>query len=188
MGHSKKKSKPSSVAPSGEPLYTVVLSSPLGPLRAGVYQGRLCLLAFEDPRTEALDDAARFFGAPTVQAEHSLFTTLRNQLDDYFAGRLSDFTIPLLYPGTPFQERVWEALRSIPYGARWSYADLARFIGAQAGSSRAVGQANGRNRIGIIIPCHRVIAADGGIGGYAGGLWRKQALLDLEERWSPGPH
>ena len=180
----KKVSTPSKLSTSSEPIYTTTLSSPLGPLSSGVYQGRLCFLAFEDPQEDVLAAGVRFFRAPAVQAEHELFGTLKDQLDEYFAGTRRDFTIPLLYPGTAFQERVWEGLRNIPYGERWSYADLARFIGAPKGSSRAVGQANHRNRIGIIIPCHRVIAADGGLGGYAGGLGRKQALLDLESRVS----
>ena len=87
--------------------------------------------------------------------------------------------MPLIYPGTPFQERVWDGLLRIPYGETWSYEDLAKHVGTPKGS-RAVGMANGRNRIAILIPCHRVVNKGGKLGGYGGGLWRKQFLLDLE--------
>ena len=104
---------------------------------------------------------------------------LRTQLSDYFAGRRRDFDLPLKYPGTPFQERVWSTLLTIPYGETWSYLQLARVIG-DTKATRAVGTANGMNRIAIVIPCHRVINANGELGGYGGGLWRKRILLDLE--------
>jgi methylated-DNA-[protein]-cysteine S-methyltransferase len=106
--------------------------------------------------------------------------TAREQLHSYFAGELQDFTVPLAQQGTPFQQRVWAALRKIPYGTTISYAELAQRVG-QPGAARAVGSANGRNSIGIIIPCHRVIAADGTLGGYGGGLDRKRWLLDHEQ-------
>ena len=93
------------------------------------------------------------------------------------AGRRS--TCRSAYPGSPFQRRVWDALRRIPYGETRTYAELAREIGAP-GAARAVGAANGANRLAIVIPCHRVIAADGGLGGYGGGLWRKLRLLETE--------
>lgn len=101
------------------------------------------------------------------------------QLSAYFAGELRDFDLPLAPVGTPFQERVWQALRDIPYGATTSYSALANRIGAP-GAARAVGLANGRNPIAIIIPCHRVIGAGGTLVGYGGGLNRKRWLLDLE--------
>jgi methylated-DNA-[protein]-cysteine S-methyltransferase len=101
------------------------------------------------------------------------------QLTAYFAGELRDFDLPLAPVGTPFQERVWQALRDIPYGATTSYSALANRIGAP-GAARAVGLANGRNPIAIIIPCHRVIGAGGTLVGYGGGLNRKRWLLDLE--------
>lgn len=172
---------------SMEPIRTTQITTPLGNIRAGVYKDKLCLLDFEEPGKESSSLAklerplaSPSLAFPSIEEEHPLFRSLRAQLGEYFAGTRKSFDLPLFFPGTDFQGRVWEGLRKIPYGARWSYADLARSIGLRAGSSRAVGQANGRNPIGIIIPCHRVIAADGGIGGYSGGLWRKQALLDLE--------
>jgi methylated-DNA-[protein]-cysteine S-methyltransferase len=101
------------------------------------------------------------------------------QLADYFAGRRADFDLPLAPAGTPFQHSVWAALRRIPYGRTLSYAQLAEAIG-RGGAARAVGHANGRNPIPIIIPCHRVVATGGKLGGYGGGLDRKRALLELE--------
>ena len=101
------------------------------------------------------------------------------QLDEYFAGSRIQFDLPLKMHGTAFQRRVWDALTGIGYGETASYADVARAVGIPKGS-RAVGQANGRNPISIIVPCHRVIASDGSLGGYGGGLAMKQKLLQLE--------
>ena len=102
------------------------------------------------------------------------------QLAAYFAGELTDFDLDLKLAGTTFQRRVWAALQTIPYGETRSYGEIAIQIGAP-GASRAVGLANGRNPIGIIVPCHRVIGASGSLTGYGGGLDRKRALLDLEK-------
>jgi methylated-DNA-[protein]-cysteine S-methyltransferase len=104
------------------------------------------------------------------------------QLDDYFGGRRSDFDLPLQMDGTPFQRQVWSALRTIPYGETASYGEIAAQVG-QPGAARAVGSANGRNPVAVIVPCHRVIAADGTLGGYGGGLPRKRWLLALEGAW-----
>lgn len=106
------------------------------------------------------------------------------QLGAYFKGRLTEFDIPLLERGTPFQMKVWETIATIPYGSTWSYKQLAKAVG-NPNASRAVGTANGCNQIWIIVPCHRVIASGGGLGGYAGGLHVKQALLDIEKRDIP---
>lgn len=102
------------------------------------------------------------------------------ELREYFAGTRTDFTVPLSLSGTPFQRAVWAELGHIPYGATWSYAELARRIGSPQ-ASRAVGAANGRNPIPIIVPCHRVIGASGQLTGYGGGLPRKKLLLELEQ-------
>lgn len=107
------------------------------------------------------------------------FTQVRAELADYFAGRLTRFTVPVAPAGTPFQQKAWAALQSIPYGRTVSYAEQARMI-CQPTASRAVGSANGKNPIGIIIPCHRVVASGGGLGGYGGGLAMKARLLELE--------
>jgi O-6-methylguanine DNA methyltransferase len=104
---------------------------------------------------------------------------LGQELKEYFGGERRAFSSELLYPGTSFQERVWSALREIPYGETWSYKDLAVRVGDVL-ATRAVGAANGENPIAIVIPCHRVINSSGDLGGYGGGLWRKRILLDLE--------
>ena len=116
---------------------------------------------------------------------HRWLDVLREQLDAYFAGRRRQFDLPLVIRGTPFQEQVWRTLLEIPYGETWSYRDSATRIG-QSGATRAVGTANGMNRIAIVIPCHRVVNADGRMGGYGGGVWRKQFLLDLERGQGSG--
>lgn len=109
----------------------------------------------------------------------AVFARTRGQLDEYFAGDRHDFDVPILPGGTEFQRRVWAVLCEIPYGETTSYGAMARRLG-QPTATRAVGAANGRNPISIIVPCHRAIGADGSLTGYAGGLHRKQALLQLE--------
>jgi methylated-DNA-[protein]-cysteine S-methyltransferase len=109
-------------------------------------------------------------------------TETARQLDAYFAGELKDFDVPLDVQGTDFQQLVWKQLTAIPYGETWSYGEMAAAIGKPS-ASRAVGHANGRNPVSIIVPCHRVIGSSGKLVGYGGGLDRKQALLALE---SPG--
>ncbi len=108
------------------------------------------------------------------------FTSVIDQLSEYFSGQRTKFEVPLAPVGTPFQLAVWEALRSIPYGTTTSYGQLARSVNSP-GASRAVGAANGRNPISIIVPCHRVIGSSGDLTGYGGGLPRKRQLLDLEQ-------
>jgi AraC family transcriptional regulator of adaptative response/methylated-DNA-[protein]-cysteine methyltransferase len=123
---------------------------------------------------------SRLLEQPMVPGEHRYLTQLRDELTRYFAGTLTAFTVPLVYRGTPFEERVWRELTRIPYGETISYAQLAERISAPNGQ-RAVGRANGMNRIAIVIPCHRVVNADGQLGGYGGGLWRKNWLLQHEQ-------
>jgi len=108
-----------------------------------------------------------------------LFADASQQLCEYFAGERRKFDLPLKQEGTPFQQCVWQALERIPFGVSKSYAEIAAEIG-QPTASRAVGNANGRNRLMLLVPCHRVIASGGGLGGYAGGLWRKEWLLKHE--------
>jgi methylated-DNA-[protein]-cysteine S-methyltransferase len=109
------------------------------------------------------------------------FTAVKDQLGDYFAGERRDFDVALTLRGSPFEQCVWSALREIPYGETTSYGEVARRIERPTGA-RAVGMANGRNPIAIIVPCHRVIGADGSLTGYGGGLERKRLLLGLEQR------
>lgn len=112
------------------------------------------------------------------------FADVVEQLEAYFAGSLTEFDVELQLIGTEFQRRVWAALQTIPYGETRSYGQIAEQIGSP-GASRAVGLANGRNPIGIIVPCHRVIGSTGGMTGYGGGVDRKQTLLALEKNRSP---
>jgi methylated-DNA-[protein]-cysteine S-methyltransferase len=116
---------------------------------------------------------------PGARRDDTAFTRARGQLDEYFAGERVDFDLPLRMEGSPFQREVWAALREIPYGETVSYGELARRIG-RPHASRAVGLANGRNPISIVVPCHRVIGASGSLTGYGGGIERKRFLLELE--------
>lgn len=156
--------------------YTIIADSPVGPLLLtsdGAALTRLYMdlrgdrFAGEIPPDWVQDDAA----APFAEA--------KRQLADYFAGTRTGFDLPLAAEGTPFQQRVWDELLRIPYGVTVSYGEIARRIG-DPGASRAVGLANGRNPISIVVPCHRVIGANGKLTGYGGGLPRKQTLLAHE--------
>lgn len=156
------------------------IESPVGPLVAGATDRGVCLLEFSDRRMlEAQLASVRQRIGAVLPGTHPLLEQLRGEIAEYFAGTRRAFSVPLVYPGTPFQVRVWDALRHIPYGETYSYEKLAWAVGAP-GAQRAVGHANGLNRIAIVIPCHRVVNKDGKLGGYGGGLWRKQLLLDLE--------
>ncbi len=116
-------------------------------------------------------------------SNNSLLVRLQAELKEYFDGKRWEFTVPLAPIGTPFQMSVWDTLRRIPCGETVSYADEARMLGRPS-AVRAVANANGKNPIAILIPCHRVIASNGGIGGYSGGVWRKEFLLGLEKKHS----
>ncbi|MER6287805.1 methylated-DNA--[protein]-cysteine S-methyltransferase [Streptomyces sviceus] len=149
-----------------------VIDSPYGPLTLVADDGVLCGLYMTDQRHRPPEET---FGAPddgwSKEAEY--------QLTAYFKGELQEFTLELRLHGTPFQRTVWEQLRRIPHGETRTYGELADALGNPK-ASRAVGLANGRNPIGIIVPCHRVVGADGSLTGYGGGLERKQRLLDFE--------
>ena len=169
-------------ARDGDCLQVTWLESPLGPLLAAASSQHIVLLEFTERRMlEAqFDTLRRRFKVAIVPGENELLTRLKQELAEYFDGRRLRFTVPLNYPGTPFQQKVWNELLKIPYGETRSYEDIARAVGS-ASAVRAVGQTNGLNRICVVIPCHRVVNKDGKLGGYGGGLWRKQALLSLEQ-------
>ena len=159
---------------------TTRLQTPLGEMVAGATDAGVCLLEFAGRKTLTAQ-LARLEGAagPLAPGPHPHTEALERELGEYFAGERKEFAVPLVLAGTGFQERVWRALREIPYGTTISYADLARRTGSEL-AVRAVGRANGDNRIAIVVPCHRVVRADGNLGGYSGGLDRKRRLLDLE--------
>jgi methylated-DNA-[protein]-cysteine S-methyltransferase len=125
--------------------------------------------------------------SPDRRRDDAWFTDITGQLHAYFAGRLTQFEVPIKLDGTDFQRRVWSHLRAIPYGETISYGELARRVG-NPNASRAVGLANGRNPIAVIVPCHRVIGSNGQLTGYGGGLDRKTWLLDHEATNRPAAH
>jgi O-6-methylguanine DNA methyltransferase len=156
--------------------------SPVGPLLIGATAEAIVVLEFSstDQLSTQLERLRKQLRQPLVHATIPLLNRLKSQLEEYFAGTRRDFDLPLEYHGSEFQERVWAELRNIPYGETCSYGALAKKLG-DANGMRAVGAANGLNPIAIVIPCHRVVNANGALGGYGGGLWRKQILLDLEQ-------
>jgi methylated-DNA-[protein]-cysteine S-methyltransferase len=152
-------------------MISAIHDSPVGPLTLISNGAALTHCEFENPR----------YPAPAhPRGADKILDKARRELDAYFAGKLRAFTVALAPQGTAFQQRVWKALLTIPYGHTRSYGQQAAAIGAP-NASRAVGLANGRNPIAIIIPCHRVIGANGGLTGYGGGMARKKLLLDLEQ-------
>jgi methylated-DNA-[protein]-cysteine S-methyltransferase len=155
-----------------ETLLHTTIDSPVGELLAIGDGERLRGLHMQAGRRPAA------LGAGWKRADEP-FAAVREQLGEYFAGERTDFDLPLALTGTAFHERVWDALTRIPYGRTSSYGEIARGLG-HPGASRAVGVANGRNPISIIVPCHRVIGTDGKLTGYAGGVDRKRFLLQLE--------
>jgi AraC family transcriptional regulator of adaptative response/methylated-DNA-[protein]-cysteine methyltransferase len=174
--------KPPGSSRNGDCLRIAWLETPIGPMIASASARGICLLEFSDRRMlEAqIQTLRRRFQAAIVPGEHEHLERLRSELREYFDGERQEFSVPLEYPGSAFQVRVWEALRTIPSGTTWSYERLAGEIGSP-GSSRAVGRANGLNRIAIVIPCHRVVNKNGELSGYGGGVWRKRYLLGLEQ-------
>jgi AraC family transcriptional regulator of adaptative response/methylated-DNA-[protein]-cysteine methyltransferase len=159
------------------------IESPVGPLIAGSTTEGVCLLEFTDRRMleKQLSTVKTRFKSTIVPGSNHYLEQLESELKRYFEGTLKNFSVPLVYPGSVFQVQVWEQLMKIPYGQTISYETLAQRIG-NLRAIRAVGTANGLNRIAIVIPCHRVVNKDGKLGGYGGGLWRKTFLLQLEQR------
>lgn len=149
-----------------------LIDSPYGPLTLVATDGSLCGVYMTDQRHRPPEES---FG----DRDPGPFTETARQLDAYFAGELTDFDLPFSLVGTPFQRSVWEQLLRIPFGETRTYGELAEALGNPA-ASRAVGLANGKNPISVIVPCHRVIGANGNLTGYGGGLPRKQRLLDFE--------
>jgi len=159
------------------------LETPIGEMLAAASDTHLLLLEFSHRRMldTQLQRVSRAMDCVFERGDCPIVATVRAQLDEYFRGERTQFEVPMYAPGTPFQMRVWAELQRIPVGTTTTYGRIAESIG-QPAAVRAVARANGDNRIAILIPCHRVIGADGSLTGYGGGLWRKKKLLDLEAR------
>lgn len=157
------------------------LETPLGTMIACAVDEGVCLLEFAERRMLETEfrQLCRTLNATIIQAEHPHFQSLEEELKEYFAGKRKVFTVPLFTPGTEFQQAVWAELQQIPLGTTRSYKQQAIALG-RPNAVRAVAQANGMNRISILIPCHRVIGDNGDLTGYGGGVWRKQKLLEWE--------
>jgi len=168
---------------TSDAVYTTEIQTPIGPMLAAATETELILFEFPHRRMidTQLDRVRRLTGCEPKPGESPVFGQLRTELAEYFVGRRHAFTVRLDARGTPFQMRVWSALRQIPCGTTTSYGRLAETIG-EPNAVRAVARANGDNRIAILIPCHRVIGSTGELVGYGGGLARKKKLLDLEAR------
>jgi len=160
------------------------LETPLGTMFAGATDQGICLLEFSDRKMLETEFKilAKKLNANILQGANNHFDLLKLQLEEYFEGKRKEFTVPLCSPGTKFQQQVWESLQTIPYGSTSSYKQQAATI-HNPDAIRAVANANGMNKISILIPCHRVIGENGNLTGYGGGLWRKKWLLDLEKKY-----
>lgn len=160
------------------------IETPVGTMFAAAVSEGICLLEFTDRKMLETEfkALARHFNAVILPGENVHFDALRGQLAEYFSGNRKEFDLPLVMPGTPFQQSAWQALIHIPFGATRSYAQQAAAI-ERPEAVRAVAMANGMNKIAIIVPCHRIIGADGNLTGYGGGLWRKHWLLEHEQRF-----
>ncbi len=155
--------------------------TPIGPMITCSIEEKICLLEFTDRKMLETEfkDVSKRFNASILPGESKVITKLKSQLHEYFDGKRKIFSIPLQPLGTDFQKSVWEELQRIPYGNTRSYKQQASALN-NLRAIRAVAQANGMNKISILIPCHRVIGEDGHLTGYGGGLWRKKWLLNLE--------
>lgn len=165
-----------------EPIVIRYHSNSLGDLLLGSYQGSLCLLDYRYRKTRKTVDARLCKGLGTyfVEGDNELLSYTLHCLEEYLLGERRHFELPLLLHGTPFQKTIWSILASLPYGSTISYLEVSQLAGKEK-AVRAVANAVGANPLGIVIPCHRVIAHNGALGGYAGGLVAKKKLLDLEK-------
>ena len=154
--------------------------SPVGILKIVIKAGFINEIIFLDKEEEAV-----FIEEFISKEDKDAFEKCKIQFDEYFAGKRKFFDLPVKQAGTAFQQRVWNELIKIPFGKTLSYLQLSQKIG-NVKSIRAVGTANGRNNLSIVVPCHRVIGSDGSLTGYAGGLWRKQWLLEHENKYANG--
>lgn len=180
----KKKTGFSPSASQHQNLITITrINTPLGPMMAGALEEGICLLEFTDrwKLETQLKKIKRYFKADFIPGMNKHLKDLNFQLGEYFNGTRTTFQLPLSYPGTDFQRKVWETLLQIPMGKTRSYAEQAASCGNPQ-AVRAIAKANGDNRLAILIPCHRVIGSDGSMTGYGGGIWRKLWLLKHESK------
>lgn len=156
--------------------------TPVGELLIGAYDDKLCICdwRYRKMRTAVDKRIQKGLNAEYVEATCSVIEATKVELNQYFAEELTEFTVPMLFVGTDFQQSVWNALIKIPYGQTASYLELSKILG-NAKAIRAVATANGANAISILVPCHRIIGSDGSLVGYAGGLGAKKKLLKLEK-------
>jgi AraC family transcriptional regulator of adaptative response/methylated-DNA-[protein]-cysteine methyltransferase len=166
-------------------IQTIKIDTPLGVMIAGATDEGVCLLEFSDRRMLPTEykDLKRLLNTTIEDGENFHISQLKEQLKEYFEGSRKEFSIPLVTPGSEFQKSVWKELLKIPFGTTRSYLEQSVALG-KSGAIRAVANANGMNRISIVIPCHRVIGSDGHLTGYGGGLKRKKWLLDHEKKYS----
>ncbi len=176
---------PKAAAAASRALTSALIPTPLGDMLAVASDEGLCLLEFQDRRLlpKEMRDVQRDFDAVVTVGRCPILSATRDQLSEYFAGKRDRFDIPLELRGTDWELSVWNELLRIPCGETRSYEDIAVAL-HKPGAQRAVGLANGRNRIAIVVPCHRVIQKDGTLRGYGGGIPRKAFLLDLEKKIS----
>jgi O-6-methylguanine DNA methyltransferase len=169
-------------------IVTTLIDTPLGPMLAGATDEGICLAEFADRRMlpTQLDTLRRRMRRAIVAGRHPHLDQLRCQLKEYFAGERRAFDLPLIAPGSEFQERTWAELRALAPGTTVSYEELAERVGRPR-AQRAVGTANGANRIAVVIPCHRVVRKSGETGNYGGGRWRKEWLLAHEATLAATP-
>lgn len=158
------------------------IETPIGTMYAAATAEGICMLEFTDRKMLETEfkDLAKSLNAIIIQGENPHFIPLEKELAEYFLGKRTEFTVPLSPVGTDFQKSVWKVLMKIPYGETWNYKKQSEVLG-DAKKVRAVANANGMNKISILIPCHRVIGSNGTLTGYGGGIWRKQKLLELEK-------
>lgn len=160
------------------------METPIGEICAASIGDKICLLDFVDSKEyePIFNKLRQEFNAEMEYKTSPTLEQLRKELEEYFEGKRKDFQVETFQSGTPFQEKVWRILENIPYGTTISYKEEARQMG-NIKASRAVANANGRNKISILVPCHRVVASNGKLGGYGGGLDRKIKLLELEAEY-----
>ncbi len=162
-------------------IFLQTLETPIGNMIAGAVDEGICLLEFHDRRMlpTQYERVQSLLNATMVERDHHHIQTLRIELKEYFENGRKEFSVPMVYPGSPFQIKVWESLLKIPYGKVRSYQFQSELLGNPK-AIRAMAKANGDNRLAILIPCHRIIGSNGEMVGYGGKIWRKKYLLELE--------